>query len=96
MGVSKTTAHHWIVALTIHVHCNLLNPILTEENKVARLLMALHFQDPQDLMKYQYMHDRIHLDEKWFFLTQEKERYLLLPEEKTQNGVLNTDCTSQR
>ena len=28
------------------------------------------------------MHDRIHLDEKWFFLTQEKERYLLLSDEK--------------
>ena len=28
------------------------------------------------------MCDWIHLDEKWFFLTQEKERYLLLLEEK--------------
>ena len=28
------------------------------------------------------MHDRIHLDEKWFFLTREKEWYLLLSDEK--------------
>ena len=28
------------------------------------------------------MLDQIHLDEKWFFLTWEKERYLLPPEEK--------------
>ena len=33
MGVSKTTVHHWIVASTIHVHCNSLKPIFTEENK---------------------------------------------------------------
>ena len=66
MGVSKTTVHHWIGG----------------ENKVARLLIALHFRDPQDLMKYWDMHDWIHLDEKWFLLTQEKERYLLLLEEK--------------
>ena len=33
MGVSKTTVHHWIVASTIHVHCNPLKPILTEQNK---------------------------------------------------------------
>ena len=82
MCVSKTTVHHWIVGLTIHVHCNSLKPVLTDENKVARLLMVLHFGDPVDLTKYCDMLDWIHLDEKWFFLTQKKERYLLLLEEK--------------
>ena len=43
--------------------------------------MALHFRDCEDLTKYQDMHDWIHLDEKWFSLTWEKERYLLLPKE---------------
>ena len=93
MGVSKTTVHHWIVALTICVHCNSLKPILTEENKVARLLMALHFRDLVDPAKYCDMLDWIHLDEKWFFLTQQKERYLLLPEENTQNVASNTNPT---
>ena len=69
MGVSKTTVQHWIVVSTIHVHSNSLKPILTEENKLARLLMVNHFRDPQDPSKYQDMHDHIHLDEKWFFLT---------------------------
>ena len=82
MGVSKTTAHHWIFALTICVHCNSFKPILTEENKLARILMAMHFRDPEDPTKYMDMCDWIHLDEKWFFLTQEKEQYLLLPDEK--------------
>ena len=77
MGVSKTTVHCWIVALTICVPCNSLKPVLTEENKVARLLMALHFRDPVDLTKY---HEMLDLDE--VFLTQEKGRYLLLPEEE--------------
>ena len=82
MGVSKTTVQHWIVASTIHVHSNSLKPILTEENKLPRLLMANHFRDPQDPSKFQDMRDWIHLDEKWFFLTQEKERYLLVSDEK--------------
>ena len=69
MGVSKTTVQHWIVASTIHVHSNSLKPILTEENKLARLLMVNHFRDPQDPSKYQDMRDCIHLDEKWFFLS---------------------------
>ena len=44
--------------------------------------MALHLRYCDDPTKYQDMHNQIHLDEKWFFLIQEKERYLLLPEEK--------------
>ena len=82
MGVSKTTVQCWIVASTICVHSNSLKPILTEENKLAKLLMANHFRDPQDPSKYQDMLDHIHLVEKWFFLTQEKEWYLLLLDEK--------------
>ena len=82
MGVSKTTVQHWIVDSTIRVHSNSLKPILTEENKLAKLLMANHFRDPQDPSKFQDMCDWIHLDEKWFFLTQEKERYLLVSDEK--------------
>ena len=49
MGVSKTTVHHWIVASMIHVHCNSLKPILTEENKWARFEMALSFRNPAKL-----------------------------------------------
>ena len=49
MGVSKTTVHRWIVASMIHVHCNSLKPILTEENKRARFEMALSFRDPDNL-----------------------------------------------
>ena len=93
MGVSKTIVHHWIVGSTICVHCNSLKPVSTEENKVARLLMVLHFRDPVDLTKYHDLLDWIHLDEKWFFLTQKMERYLLLLQEKTQNIASNTNPT---
>ena len=57
MGVSKTMVHHWIVDLTIHMHSNSLKPILTEENKVAQLSMALDSRDPQDPMKFLDMMD---------------------------------------
>ena len=89
VGVPKTTVHHWIVASMICVHCNSLKPILTEENKHARFEVALSFRDPANLGQYQDMRDRIHVDEKWFFLTREKERYLLHHGEKTQSAVSN-------
>ena len=68
MGVFKTTVHRWIVASMIHVHCNSLKPILTEENKCVRFEMVLSFRNPANLGQYQDMSDRIHVDEKWFFL----------------------------
>ena len=82
LGVSKTTVQRWIVDSTIRVHCNSLKPVLTEENKVARLIMALESHDPNDPSKFRDMMDRVHVDEKWFFLSRQRERYLLLPEEK--------------
>ena len=82
MGVSKTTVHHWIVASTIHVQCNSLKPILTEENKWARVEMAMHFRDLADLMKYQDKQDLILVDEKLLFLSQEKERFSPSPGEE--------------
>ena len=77
MGVSKTTVQHWIVASTIHEHSKSLKPILTEENKLARLLVVNHFRDPQDPSKYQDMCDHIHLDEKWFFLNKKNPNYCI-------------------
>ena len=49
---------------------------------MARLIMALEACDPQGPSKFLNMMDHIHIDEKWFFLSQQRERYLLLPEEK--------------
>ena len=74
VGVSKTTVQCWIVDSTIQVHCNYLKPVLTEENKVAQLIMVLEAHDPQDPMKFLDMMDRIHVNEKWFFLSWQRER----------------------
>ena len=51
--------HRWIVDSTIRVHSNSLKPVLTEENKVAQLIMAVDSHDPQDPMKFLDMMDHI-------------------------------------
>ena len=48
LGVSKTMVHHWIVDSTKRVDSNSLKSVLTEENKVAQLVMSLDSRDPQD------------------------------------------------
>ena len=82
--------HRWIVDSTIQVHSNSLKPVFMEENKVARMIMALDSHYPQDPTKFLDMMDCIHMDEKWFFLSQKKERYLLLPEEKNPKRCIKS------
>ena len=57
---------------------------------MAQLFMALDSRDPQDSTKFLNMMDQIHVDEKWFFLFQQKERYLLLPEDKNPKWCIKS------
>ena len=90
LGVSKTMVHHWIVDSAIRVDSNSLKPVLMEENKVAWFVMVLDSQDPQDPMKFHDMMDCIHMDEKWFFLSWQKERYLLLLDKKNPKWCMKS------
>ena len=87
MGVSKTMVRRWIVDSTIQVHSNSLKPVLMEENKMARLFMALDSWDPQDPMKFLNMMDQIHVEEKWFFLSQQRRDSSFCRRRRTLSGV---------
>jgi hypothetical protein len=55
---------------------------LTDENKAARVHYALDqinkvTVDSMVSAKYDHMYDRVHIDEKWFFLSQDGEFYIL-------------------
>lgn len=63
-------------------HSNALKPTLTDEHLVARVDYALSQRDPNNLTKYQDMYDRIDLDEKWFYMTEDNEVYLLAADEE--------------
>jgi hypothetical protein len=70
------------------VHSSPLNPTLKEENKGARVEYCLSFIDPDEPTQYQDMEDSVHLDEKWFYMTTDGERYiLLLDEEEPERSV---------
>ena len=55
--------------------------------------MAMYFRDPKDLTKYQDMHDWIHLVEKWFFLTWEKEMVSPSPGGEKSKALHQTQIT---
>jgi hypothetical protein len=63
-------------------HVSKLKPTLTDENKVQRWNFALdqinmatwNLQRPRYAMQY----DKVHVDEKWFYLSRDGEKYILV------------------
>jgi hypothetical protein len=81
LGVSKSLVWGWKKDGILRSNTNAIKPMLTEENKVKRVLFALEWLDSEDKSKYQDMMDIIHLDEKWFYISRDGERFLLSEDE---------------
>lgn len=67
-------------------HTSRLKPTLTPENELSRFLYALNQIDPATnnlrTPKFLDMMDRVHIDEKWFFLCKDGESYYLVNDEE--------------
>ncbi|KAF0693721.1 Aste57867_15342 [Aphanomyces stellatus] len=71
-------------------HSSAVKPILTPANKYARLKFAMEKVGSD--MVLDAMLDVVHLDEKWFYITQQKRTFYLAPgEQKPQRK-----CKSKR
>jgi hypothetical protein len=72
------------------IHRSSLKPTLTEANKLARLTYAIEEIDDTtgnsgartDTVKYRDQMDRVHVDEKWFFLCYNGRKYILVSDEE--------------
>ncbi|WOH11132.1 hypothetical protein DCAR_0830611 [Daucus carota subsp. sativus] len=62
-----------------------LKPFLTDENKKARLQFCLSMLEEESLPHdptFKDMNNMIHIDEKWFNLSNKEEKFYLLPDEE--------------
>jgi hypothetical protein len=70
-----------------------LKPLLTEENKAARFAYAIEEvnrvagQDGE--FRFKDMMDRVDVDEKWFYISREKESYILVADNEEGDGEEN-------
>ena len=82
VGLPKSTLQDFIKSKKngFRKHSSALKPMLTETNKYERVLWALSKVDASG-ERYRNMEDEIHVDEKWFYLTRDNEKYILLDEE---------------
>ncbi|XP_042022940.1 uncharacterized protein LOC121770239 [Salvia splendens] len=84
MEVSKSTAGRWVKGNKIRPHTNAIKPALTDVNKISRMRWSLSHIQPtisEGKLLYHAMHNIVHIDEEWFYMTKTSDRYYLLPEE---------------
>ncbi|XP_010669055.1 uncharacterized protein LOC104886291 [Beta vulgaris subsp. vulgaris] len=87
IGVSKSKIHRMVQRGLIRPHTNPLHPGLKEANKLTRLEWILKLLMGDNLLtkrKYFPMYDFVHLDEKWFYLSNKSQRVYLAKNEESQ------------
>ena len=83
MGVSLNTVQQMLLQKHVcHIHTSSLKTTLTEENKMSRMELALLFIDKNNTSKFEDMEDLIHIDEKWFYLTKDGQRFIIAADEE--------------
>ena len=95
LNVSKTTVWRWVNANMLKAHTNAIKSHLTIENMMHRVkfcLRHLHLDQSLNVIKFKSMQHIVHIDEKWFYLTKESERYYIVEGEE----VVHRTCKSKR
>ena len=78
MGVALSTVQRMLLHRDVCcVHTSSLKPTLMEENKMSRMELALSFVGKNNTSKFENMEDLIHIDEKWFYLTEDGQRFII-------------------
>jgi hypothetical protein len=57
-----------------------LKPLLTEEHKLQRVLYCVLHLNPID-NKYNDFYDNVHIDKKWFFISEKQLRVYIAADE---------------
>ncbi|XP_074315280.1 uncharacterized protein LOC141651466 [Silene latifolia] len=84
-GTSQSAISRWVTDKTILSHTNAIKPQLNDKNKLERLLFSLgqlHYDEVCKQVKFNDQSIVIHMDEKWFYLTQPSRRFYLSKGEK--------------
>ncbi|XP_057811554.1 uncharacterized protein LOC131025785 [Salvia miltiorrhiza] len=84
ISCSKSTVGRWISKGLIRAHTSAIKPDLTAPNKLLRLrfsLEAIEYDRILKVLQFKSMHNTVHIDEKWFYITKSNHRFYLTPGE---------------
>ena len=80
LSVSTSVVQKMKASGELKPHSSALRPMLTEENKINRYLYCCNEVRRNAIMND--MFDRVHVDEKWFYLTKDSAHFYLALGEK--------------
>lgn len=95
LDIPKSTLHDSMKRGAIKVVSSAIKPYLTEENKLDRLrycIIMINTNSQPGNLRYGNMNEYVHVDEKWFFMTEVDARFYLHPEEELPHRT----CKSKR
>ncbi|XP_057774928.1 uncharacterized protein LOC130993909 [Salvia miltiorrhiza] len=81
ISCSKSTVGRWISKGLIMAHTSAIKPDLTAPNKLLRLrfsLEAIEYDRILKVLQFKSMHNTVHIDEKWFYITKSNHRPLIV------------------
>ena len=83
LGISKSRIQRYLKRGFIRRHSSSIKPYLTDDNKKTRLKWCVDMieQGLHGDPRFKDFFDLVFIDEKWFYLSQNSEKYYLLPEE---------------
>lgn len=81
ISIPKSTVMRALQSGEIKRHSSSVKPLLTDVNRMDRLSFCLSFVD-KVTHAFEAMDNRIHIDEKWFYLTRENQTYYLATDEE--------------
>ncbi|XP_057784891.1 uncharacterized protein LOC131002405 [Salvia miltiorrhiza] len=84
INCSKSTVGRWISKGLIRPHSSAIRPDLTAPNKLLRLRFSLEqvvYDRICNVLKFNNMHNVIHADEKWFYMSKVNHKFYLTPAE---------------
>ncbi|CAK8566041.1 unnamed protein product [Lathyrus sativus] len=84
LGISKTSLFRYVKEGVLHCHSSALKPHLKDDNMKERLRFCLSILEESSIPhdpKFKSMHNIVHIDEKWFYISKKSTNYYLLANE---------------
>ncbi|ETP14645.1 hypothetical protein F441_10433, partial [Phytophthora nicotianae CJ01A1] len=79
LGIAKSSLHDYFLAGAFRRHTTRLKPLLSDQHRADRLKFAYGFvhRGPRNTRVFDSFMNYVHLDEKWFYLKKENQRFYL-------------------
>jgi hypothetical protein len=80
LGVAPSLIFRNLQRGTISYKCSNLKPFVRDKNRLKRIYFVIgNIKENNGTKEFCDFYDRIHIDEKWFYITTENKKFILLP-----------------